>query len=301
MDAAAQVAPAALASAEGAPATKDGAPPRPPINLAGLAHEQLRASEARFRLLVEAVKDYAIFMLDPSGRVVTWNAGAARIKGYDAREIIGHHFSEFYPTEDVRAGKCERELEGAARDGRFETRAGASARTAHDSGPTSSSPRCAPRAASWSDSPRSRAILTERRRLELEQLRLGKAEEAIRLRDEFLSLAAHELKTPLTVLQMQLDTLSDRMDQSGSGSRQAAARRAEQRAAREPGGIAARRLAHRDRPLRADSGGDRHRRLRQPPRRWAATPRASARTATSSSMRTGRSSARGTGFVSSRR
>ncbi len=81
---------------------------------------RLRESEERFRLLVESVKDYAIFMLDPGGHVASWNSGAERIKGYRAAEILGQHFSRFYPADDVRAGKCERELEGAARDGRFE-------------------------------------------------------------------------------------------------------------------------------------------------------------------------------------
>jgi PAS domain S-box-containing protein len=66
------------------------------------------------------VKDYAIFILDPTGRVSTWNPGAERIKGYKADEIIGKHFSTFYPQEDVAAGKCERELEVATREGRFE-------------------------------------------------------------------------------------------------------------------------------------------------------------------------------------
>ncbi len=84
------------------------------------AEEALRESDERFRLLVESVKDYAIFMLDPSGRVATWNVGAERIKGYSADDIIGQHFSRFYPEAEVRAGKCERELEAAERDGRFE-------------------------------------------------------------------------------------------------------------------------------------------------------------------------------------
>ncbi|HEY2511920.1 MAG TPA: PAS domain S-box protein [Polyangiaceae bacterium] len=78
------------------------------------------SGEERFRLLVESVRDYAIFMLDTDGRVATWNVGAERIKGYAAHEIIGQHFSKFYPAEDIRDGKPPRELEGAARDGRFE-------------------------------------------------------------------------------------------------------------------------------------------------------------------------------------
>ena len=85
-----------------------------------LAEERRRAAEERFRQLVESVKDYAIFILDPQGNIATWNTGAERIKGYRAEEIIGSHFSRFYPEVDVRGGKCEMELEGATRDGRFE-------------------------------------------------------------------------------------------------------------------------------------------------------------------------------------
>jgi len=80
----------------------------------------LRESEAPFRLLVEAVQDYAIFMLNPEGRVSSWNVGAERIKGYKSNEIIGQHFSCFYPEEDVREGKPGRELVVAEAEGRFE-------------------------------------------------------------------------------------------------------------------------------------------------------------------------------------
>ena len=82
--------------------------------------ERMRASEERFRMLVENVQDYAIFMLDPEGRVATWNAGARRIKGYLAEEIIGKHFSIFYPPEAIASRWPERELEEAKRLGRFE-------------------------------------------------------------------------------------------------------------------------------------------------------------------------------------
>jgi PAS domain S-box-containing protein len=77
-------------------------------------------SEQRLRLLLEAVTDYAIFMLDPAGRVVSWNQGAERIKGWRREEILGEHLSRFYPPEDVEAGKPARELQMAARDGRVE-------------------------------------------------------------------------------------------------------------------------------------------------------------------------------------
>lgn len=86
-----------------------------------LEHERvLHESEQRFRLLVEAVQDYAIFMLDAEGRVRTWNIGAERIKGYTAAEILGNHFSCFYPEEEQRLGKPQRMLEIATREGRIE-------------------------------------------------------------------------------------------------------------------------------------------------------------------------------------
>jgi PAS domain S-box-containing protein len=84
------------------------------------AEESLRESEERFRLLVEGVKDYAIFMLDPDGRVVTWNSGAERIKGYRGKEIIGQHFSRFYTDEDRASHKPQFELEVASRTGQYE-------------------------------------------------------------------------------------------------------------------------------------------------------------------------------------
>ncbi len=84
------------------------------------AEEKLRLSEERFRLMVEQVKDYAIFLLDPEGRVATWNEGARRLKGYSAREIIGQHFSKFYPGEAVERGWPEEELRRAAAEGRIE-------------------------------------------------------------------------------------------------------------------------------------------------------------------------------------
>ena len=90
------------------------------IHLRIAREKTLRDSEERFRLLVESVSDYAIFMLDPKGIVTNWNIGAERIKGYKADEIVGQHFSRFYAEDDVHAGKCERELENAARVGRFE-------------------------------------------------------------------------------------------------------------------------------------------------------------------------------------
>ncbi len=84
------------------------------------AEEELRRSEERLRLTVESAVDYAILMLDPNGHVVSWNAGAERIKGYRAEEILGRHFSQFYAREDVERGKPQHELEVATAEGRLE-------------------------------------------------------------------------------------------------------------------------------------------------------------------------------------
>lgn len=80
----------------------------------------LQEREPSYKLLVESVRDYAIFMLDTQGRIVTWNVGAERIKGYASEEIIGKHFSIFYPPEAVAARYPEYELKKAKEDGRFE-------------------------------------------------------------------------------------------------------------------------------------------------------------------------------------
>src|SRR3954466_13922967 len=79
-----------------------------------------RAEDERFRLLIEAVTDYAIYMLDPHGTVASWNAGAQRFKGYTQDEIVGEHFSRFYTEEDRQTELPRRALETAAREGRFE-------------------------------------------------------------------------------------------------------------------------------------------------------------------------------------
>jgi PAS domain S-box-containing protein len=91
------------------------------LRLRARADESLRQSEERLRQMVESVKDYAILMLDPAGRVMSWNDGAQRIKGYAAQEIIGQHFSRFYPGEGVRGGFPQTALAEAAAKDRFES------------------------------------------------------------------------------------------------------------------------------------------------------------------------------------
>jgi PAS domain S-box-containing protein len=84
------------------------------------AEAELRESQQQFRLLIQGVTDYAIYMLSPQGNIASWNSGAQRIKGYTPEEIIGKHFSRFYTEEDKRAGLPQKALEIAAREGRFE-------------------------------------------------------------------------------------------------------------------------------------------------------------------------------------
>ena len=84
-------------------------------------HEAPSTEQEQYRLLVGAITDYAIYMIDPDGRVISWNAGAERFKGYKASEIIGRHFSMFYSEEDRQAGVPGKALATAAGEGRFES------------------------------------------------------------------------------------------------------------------------------------------------------------------------------------
>src|SRR5438270_849724 len=92
----------------------------PPDLSEGLSAPLATGNDHLFRLLVEGVVDYAIFLLEPDGKVTTWNRGAERMKGYRANEIIGQHFSRFYTEEDRAAGLPQRALQTAAATGRFE-------------------------------------------------------------------------------------------------------------------------------------------------------------------------------------
>jgi PAS domain S-box-containing protein len=183
------------------------------------AEERLRESEEMFRLLVNSVQEYAIFLLDPGGHVKTWNAGAQRIKGYTPEEIIGHHFSEFYPEEDKRAGKPARELEIAIAEGSVEdegwrvrkdgTRFWANVvitaiRDAHGElrGFTKVTRDMTERKRA---DDLQQALLEQREaRLQAEEERRRAeasyrvAQEANRAKDEFLMTLSHELRTPLT-------------------------------------------------------------------------------------------------------
>ncbi|MFL9960856.1 PAS domain S-box protein [Paraburkholderia sediminicola] len=166
--------------------------------------EALRQSEERFRLLVDCVKDYAIFMLDPQGYVVSWNAGAARIKGYTREEIVGRHFSLFYVPEEAAAGKPARELAIARQLGHVEDEGW---RVRKDGSTFWANVNIT---AMHDESNRLRGFakvtrdLTERRQRE----ELERSSERMR---EFLATLAHELRNPLAPVRnavgvMQLET-----------------------------------------------------------------------------------------------
>jgi PAS domain S-box-containing protein len=171
------------------------------------AQEALRRAEERYRVLVETVQDYAIFRLDPDGTVASWNSGAERIKGYRADEIVGRHFSAFYPPEDIAAGKPEALLQAARERGRHEQEGWRvrkdGSRFWADIVVTALH---TPSGELWGFVKVTRD-LTARHAAEADRLRRAQAEEAVRLRDEFLSIASHELKTPLTALHMELHSI----------------------------------------------------------------------------------------------
>ena len=175
------------------------------------AEEQLRQSEERLRLMVASVRDYALYMIDPSGRVATWNPGAQRIKGYGEDEILGQPISRFFTAEDLALERPRRELEIAICEGRFEEEGW---RVRKDGSRFWASVVLTPirdgsgRLLGFVKITRD---LTDRRRTEEERLRLVQAREAIRLRDEFLSIASHELKTPLAALLLLLGNMQRRI------------------------------------------------------------------------------------------
>jgi PAS domain S-box-containing protein len=162
--------------------------------------DELRRSEEKFRLLVGGIRDYAVFMLDTEGRVVSWNAGAESIKGYKAEEIIGEHFSRFYPQESIDSKFPDMELEVAARVGRFEDEGW---RLRKDG------------TAFWAnviitalfDSSGQLRGYAKVTRDMTERRRVVALEESERKMNEFLAMLGHELRNPLAPIRNALDLM----------------------------------------------------------------------------------------------
>lgn len=194
-----------------------GLPSEHPAEAEDVPLSTVMEGDHRYRLLVESVKDYAIFMLDRRGLVATWNMGAERIKGYEPEEVIGKHFSIFYPPEVDARAMCDMELEVATRDGRFE---GEGWRVRKDG------------SRFWANvvittlrSPDGAIIgfakvtrdLTERRDAE-EKLRTLAAQNAAlqeqariqQFQERFLAILGHDLRNPLAAMDMGLGILRQR-------------------------------------------------------------------------------------------
>ena len=176
--------------------------------------ESLRQSEERFRLLVEGVSEYAIFMLDANGYVATWNEGATRINGYSAQEIVGRHFSIFYPPDARDSGWPDHELQVATVQGRFEEEgwrvrkdgskfwANVIISALRDAGGRLRG--FAKLTRDLSERARVEMLaadgLQREQMLEAERSARIEAQRAARMKDEFLATLSHELRTPLNAI-----------------------------------------------------------------------------------------------------
>jgi PAS domain S-box-containing protein len=162
--------------------------------------ELLRTSEERFRLLVEGVKDYAIFMLDPEGHVASWNQGAELIKGYRPEEILGKHFSIFYPADALASGWPEHELRVARQEGRFEHEGW---RVRKDGSIFWANVVITPL---YDERHRMLGFAKVTRDLS-DRKRIEALEEADRRRNEFLAMLSHELRNPLAPIRNALGVM----------------------------------------------------------------------------------------------
>jgi PAS domain S-box-containing protein len=177
------------------------------------ADERLRTSEERLRVLIGSVKDYGIFMLDPDGRVATWNEGARRIKGYESDEIIGRHFSVFYPEPARSEGFPDYELEVAGAEGRFEDEGWRLRKDGSRFWANVVITALRGDDGSLIGFAKVTRDLTERRLAQQRELedtrRLAEAEASNRAKTGFLAAMSHELRTPLNAISGYAQLMQD--------------------------------------------------------------------------------------------
>lgn len=184
--------------------------------------ERLASAEEIFKILVDAVQDYAIFALDPNGKILTWNQGAQRLKGYQADEIIGCTFHKFYSKEDIARKHPEFELYQAAKNGKYEeegwryrkdgTKFWANVVITALRNPDGNLRGFGKVTRDLTEKKAHEEKLretyseiekrVEERTRELQEAKLN-AENAVKARDQFFSIASHELKTPIYALKLQ--------------------------------------------------------------------------------------------------
>jgi len=191
--------------------TESTTTPITPIGKSRLA-DAIKHGGRIYQLMVESVRDYAIFMLDPNGHVASWNKGAERIKRYSADEIIGRHFSVFYPPEDIASDKPQRELAIAIREGRFEEEgirirkdgsvfwANVVITAVRDDDGTLVGFAKVTRDLTERHAAQERAIADARR--------IAEAESANSAKSDFLTAMSHELRTPLNAIGGYTELLS---------------------------------------------------------------------------------------------